>query len=70
MTQRISEELDLELEPEIYIKKNPLNPVFDKCKCNKLNGTPCTMKSNTEGFNKKFGYCKYHNKSKFHEIYH
>lgn len=49
---------------------NTMNPVFDKCKCNKLNGKPCTMKADTEGFNKKFGYCKYHDKPKFHNIYH
>jgi len=52
------------------IETNPLNPVFHKCKCNKLDGKPCTMKADTEGFNKKFGYCKYHNKRKFHLIYH
>lgn len=51
------------------ILTNDLNPVYDKCKCNKLNGEPCKMKSNTEGFNKKFGYCKYHNYKKFHKIY-
>lgn len=63
-------ESDFELERSDLIETNPLNPIFDKCKCNKLNGKPCTMKSNTEGFNKKFGYCKYHNSYKFHNIYH
>ena len=58
-------------EPDCnLIKINPLNPIYEVCKCNKLNGLPCSMKSNTEGFNKKFGYCKYHNKKKFHLIYH
>ncbi len=61
---------DYEIEQNDLIKTNPLNPIFDKCKCNTLNGRPCTMKSNTEGFNKKFGYCKYHDKYKFHNIYH
>jgi hypothetical protein len=51
------------------IRSNPKNPIFDKCKCLKNNGEPCKMKSNTEGFNKKFGYCKYHNYKKFHDIY-
>ncbi len=68
MTQRMSANYNEEFDFD-YIRKNPLNPVFDKCKCNKLNGKPCTMKSNTEGFNKKFGYCKYHNTYKFHKIY-
>tara|TARA_R110000824_G_scaffold279586_1_gene467789 strand:- start:138 stop:449 length:312 start_codon:yes stop_codon:yes gene_type:complete len=56
--------------PDIeLINENPLNPVYDKCKCNKLNGEPCSMKADTEDFNKKFGYCKYHNYKKFHLIY-
>ena len=51
------------------LKTNPLNPVYDKCKCLTNAKTPCKMKSNSEGFNKKFGYCKYHNFKKFHKIY-
>ena len=61
---------DFDITISDLTKTNPLNPVFDKCKCNKLDGKPCTMKADTEGFNKKFGYCKYHNKPKFHKIYH
>ena len=62
--------IKLNKKQDNLIVTNPLNPIFDKCKCNKLDGKPCTMKSNTEGFNKKFGYCKYHNTRKFHSIYH
>ena len=51
------------------LKTNPLNPVYNKCKCITKAGTPCKMKSNSEGFNKKFGYCKYHNIKKYHKLY-
>lgn len=61
---------DFDITISDLTETNTLNPVFDKCKCNKLDGKPCTMKADTEGFNKKFGYCKYHDKPKFHNIYH
>ena len=61
---------DFDIKISDLTETNVFNPVFHKCKCNKLDGKPCTMKADTEGFNKKFGYCKYHNKRKFHLIYH
>ena len=51
------------------ISTNTNNPVFSICKSFKNNGQPCSMKCDTEGFNKKFGYCKYHNHKKFHLQY-
>lgn len=67
---RIRKINDFDITISDLTETNTLNPVFDKCKCNKLDGKPCRMKADTEGFNKKFGYCKYHNKRKFHLIYH
>ena len=52
-----------------YIVINPRNTIYIKCKCNKNDGTPCKMKADSDGFNKLFGYCKYHDFKKFHLKY-
>lgn len=52
-----------------YIQENPLNPKFTICKCYTNAGNPCKMDNTTDDFNNKFGYCRYHNFKKFHDIY-
>lgn len=48
------------------IKPNPLNIKYSQCIATKLStGERCKCDSNSDGFDTKTGYCKYHNKLKY-----